>query len=705
MCAYIGKVVSMRIQSFGNFLIKKTQNSFSTNRYSQNPINFKGGIEKDTVELHSTSQEKADNIPAIYLKQKDETLKKFEQRFSSLQTALNNKELAALSQLENDKKVIMQIITDEDFLPQIEKHIQDYKKERFQTQSLLEINDTLNKPKMSRRAKEALLAEKIGENFPEYISQAQKDGYGSIDIIGVAKELVADGGLKNGEYDPVYIFDSRIVKTINEYEVKNSVQIPVSVRGAISNATYKSFHGSPVNLKEVVSDTLDAMTHGVFDNFRENRKIMSLEMQRREYLEHFEDDPVTACLYSPFVHPNDLHSELLATGVFKSLASSDELADALKSSGLIIPSQFDKPIYRIYDLRNMQNKKIFDLIDNEAYYATQKQTAKYYDIPEYYLKKLPLKRLSLDGIENLNGFCPSEFINREDSETKLLLEAESKKWERTRPERSPYRIGEEIPAKYLASLGFGNVAILRQMVETGQLSGRFVKVQTEDGPRLRTLVNTNDKRFQETLRKLRDDNKGVSSCKELAKELGITQRQLLSDIANGKIDIIPEYLFVFDNEAKYIDKRIEKNKAYIETTLFEQEAMRQLKQEQLAQKQKDVKQKKIQNMGGLNKFNSLRMSLVWHFCPNTRNVASNLAKKDGHLCALLVKEAEEEDSLTPKEQIKINSYRKEMWLRSGTEELKEGFRKAGEVLKQFKESGLSAIEDEEVRKILEDYQK
>ena len=97
------------------------------------------------------------------------------------------------------------------------------------------------------------------------------------------------------------------------------------------------------------------------------------------------------------------------------------------------------------------------------------------------------------------------------------------------------------------------------------------------------------------------------------------------------------------------------------------------------------------------------MSLVWHFCPKTRSIGSDLARKDGYLCSLLAKDSSEEESLTRKEQIKVDSYRKEMWLRSGTEELKEGFKQANEVLKQVKEGGLATVEDAEIRKIFENY--
>ena len=97
------------------------------------------------------------------------------------------------------------------------------------------------------------------------------------------------------------------------------------------------------------------------------------------------------------------------------------------------------------------------------------------------------------------------------------------------------------------------------------------------------------------------------------------------------------------------------------------------------------------------------MALVWHFCPKTKNIGSTLAIKDGYLCQLLKKESEDNESLTRREQLKVDSYRKEMWLIAGTDELKEGFRQANSILKQIKNGNIDSIEDEEIRKILKDY--
>ena len=80
--------------------------------------------------------------------------------------------------------------------------------------------------------------------------------------------------------------------------------------------------------------------------------------------------------------------------------------------------------------------------------------------------------------------------------------------------------------------------------------------------------------------------------------------------------------------------------------------------------------------------------------PNTKLIATQLAKQDGYLCKLLAKEDDPDETLTQKEQIKINSYRKEMWLQAGTEELNEAHKKVSAILKQYKQHGISAISEE-----------
>ena len=88
------------------------------------------------------------------------------------------------------------------------------------------------------------------------------------------------------------------------------------------------------------------------------------------------------------------------------------------------------------------------------------------------------------------------------------------------------------------------------------------------------------------------------------------------------------------------------------------------------------------------------MALVWEFMPNTKAIGSMLAKKDGYVSMLLAKEANPDETLTNLEEAKINSYRKEMWMLAGTDELKEAHKKAAKIMKTFKEDGLSGISEE-----------
>ena len=88
------------------------------------------------------------------------------------------------------------------------------------------------------------------------------------------------------------------------------------------------------------------------------------------------------------------------------------------------------------------------------------------------------------------------------------------------------------------------------------------------------------------------------------------------------------------------------------------------------------------------------MALVWEFMPDTKIIASQLAKGDGYLCKLLVKEDDPDENLTTREKAKVNSYRKEMWQQAGTEELKQAHKKASEIIKMYKEQGITAISAE-----------
>ncbi len=710
----------MNIQSFGNFLIKKTQNNFSINKYSQNPISFKSGLKADTVELYTTpTQVSSAELDTKYQQQKANTLKNFTEAIAKNTAKISDAE-AKVAELESKKSLAFQMIEDEDFLSQIEECLITYQEEKAQQSAFWDIDTLIRKQKITPERKEKRLTTIIKQNFPDYLEAAKSDETKPLDILELAKKVRKEQRQNIEDSNPRTTFDMGIDKAITAYSEKYSIQIDDVIKENISKALLDTAGKNHEEFKKSLAGKFDKQI-GTFkaEISSAKRDNESLEKAKENYLAHFKADPLSACYYSPFLSSSEKEKALLATGAFKVFSAYDfpsSLIWNLQSSGVIRPfegkvERYSYPRVSLYDLRDEQNKKVFELLDGKQdKLIYQSEAIKRFHVPKHVVEKMPLKKISFEYNDEYKGPQEAILIDTTDEESMQLLEIESQKWARTRTKRSKYAFEiehrcaeEEIPASYLATLGFGNVPTLRKLVETGALKGRIEEVPTEQGVKLRTMLDSSDERLKNVLTSLRAKNKGVASLKDLAKELGISQRRLLQDIADGKIDIIPEHMFVFDNEYKYIDKRTEKNKAYIETTLFEQEVLRRIEQEQAREQREAIKQRKIQSKDALSRFNSLRMSLVWHFCPKTRSIGSDLARKDGYLCSLLAKDSSEEESLTRKEQIKVDSYRKEMWIRSGTEELKEGFRQANEVLRQVKESGLSAIEDEEIRKIFENY--
>lgn len=632
----------MNIQKYAGNLALNNLDNFKINKYFNNPISFRGNSPKDTVELSlkQTSLPVSETSLSRLEKEKDEVISEID-----ADIAENNSSISKLEEQISRREEIIAMIEDNEFSSQLEEDLGTY------------LSDYSKKSKLN----------------------------------------------------------SSVDELISSYSRKHSVEIDSSVNDWIKSLLeFRYFSG---NLKQYLLMEYEYYEKKVTTTILKLReKNDFLENQKQNYLKQFETEPVSACYYDPYMSLQKKAKRLEATGLYKKIDScdfSDGIIEALCKGGIINPS-FVKVDSRkldgilLFDLRDEKNKKSIDYISNNAD-GLRTFTELRCGIPFSVFQNLPIKKLCFEYSKgHTNKQCI--IVNINDEQTVKCIEAESEKWKRTKPVRSKYYFQsdkpcseKEIPAAYLASLGFGNVTVLRKLVSSGMLKGRIELVETKDGTKYKTMIDSSDIRLCNVLRTLKSKNNTVISYKELAKELGITQKRLLTDIAEGKIDIIPEYMLAFDDEYKYIDKKLEKNKEYIETTLFEQEITKKLKQEQREQHREEVRQRKIQNKDALSKFNSLRMSLVWHFCPNTRSIGSQLAENDGYLCSLLAKEAEDEESLSRNEQIKVDSYRKEMWLRAGTDELKEGFIQASNVLKQVKENGLDSIEDEEVRKIFQEY--
>ncbi len=256
-----------------------------------------------------------------------------------------------------------------------------------------------------------------------------------------------------------------------------------------------------------------------------------------------------------------------------------------------------------------------------------------------------------------------------------------------------------VPVTYLSKLGYSSAKQLANLLKSGKLPGICEKVETPNGPKIRALVNIGPYFESEVkLNELRQQNKNIISSTELAKNLRIRKSDIDEALLNGELEIIKEYIFPNDSKKDLIDLSNPLNKDFVDRKTFENQLLEEIKAQRLA----ELKKQNIQRLRANSLTNSLRMRIVWELCPMTRLIASSEAQKDGYVCSLIAKETEDEE-LNEKEQIVLNSFRKKVWTKSGIEEFKQAQAKANEYLKTYKEQGIDAIDDKNIRRIISEF--
>ena len=195
--------------------------------------------------------------------------------------------------------------------------------------------------------------------------------------------------------------------------------------------------------------------------------------------------------------------------------------------------------------------------------------------------------------------------------------------------------------------------------------------------------------------------------KEFSKKYDIPVTEVEDAYFEGKIDFYPTALFPTDWGDQYIDIKSDRNVEFITQKLLEKEI-----ESQILKKQKK----------GLE---SARMKIAWYLSPNTRESAKKLAEGNNYLAYIIGKkdkieqqlqQAEEDtfkkpendeddeviERLTDKENAVLMSFYKRMWAQAGTEEFAESLKKASQIMQLYKTSRMDAIEDEEIKKIIQD---
>ncbi len=237
---------------------------------------------------------------------------------------------------------------------------------------------------------------------------------------------------------------------------------------------------------------------------------------------------------------------------------------------------------------------------------------------------------------------------------------------------------------------------IRHYLQNGELPGVYEKVQTPAGTKIRALVNIRPfVDSEEKLLDLRRKNDDILTTSDFAKKMQIKKMDVDEAILNGELEIIKEYIFSDDHDKVFLNLKDEKTKNFIDKILFQKKFLEELK----AQRIQEAKEKRKQG----NPYNSLRMEIVWHFSPKTRDIASAEAAKDRLASSLLVKEAQGEE-LTSKEEYALNSYRKRFWNIIGSEEFSNAQQKANEYIKIYKTQGIEAIDDPYVRSIIKNFE-
>ncbi len=238
-----------------------------------------------------------------------------------------------------------------------------------------------------------------------------------------------------------------------------------------------------------------------------------------------------------------------------------------------------------------------------------------------------------------------------------------------------------VPASYLSKLGFGSIKEIHEGINNGTIKGN---AQRQPDGKIKVTVDIASNETEQALKAMRSKNRSIATVEQLAKRLNIKPEEIENALIDDEMEIIPEFIFDLDYKETYIDLRKEKNAKWLDKILFEKQIEASIKKSK-------------------NRSNSIRMKLVWALCPYTRKVASEELHREMWVKSILDKKTEEgEEALSLKEQIQIKAYFKNMWLQAGVEEYNNALIKAKEILIQYKQGGIDAIEDPEIREILTD---
>lgn len=261
-------------------------------------------------------------------------------------------------------------------------------------------------------------------------------------------------------------------------------------------------------------------------------------------------------------------------------------------------------------------------------------------------------------------------------------------------QKSPYMDRDYLPAKYLANLGFGTEEELESQTKTKKLKGKIMPLRTPDGIKDELFIYCKNGAEGE-LKYLRNQNKDVMTIQEFASMLKLSETEIENAIIKGEVKVIPHYIYEDDKYNVLVNLKSTANSNFVDKKEFEQ---------QLVQKKR-------------NKNNSLRMRLAWLLSSETRRISDAIIARNEELVDIFdrrdklndylerkaqgrLQDGEMEPRLTKEDKIKIRAFYKAVWDKAGTDEFKASAKRASIAVKEYREGGINAVQDEEIRHLL-----
>ena len=403
------------------------------------------------------------------------------------------------------------------------------------------------------------------------------------------------------------------------------------------------------------------------------------------------------------------------------------------------------------------------------------------------LKKGELKPFGIKSIKSTFNINPSEYlydISDVETETKLeklshkkevrekgikkdsaVIKVDQYKYEcrakRVRAEGENSAL-TSYPASALEILGFGTkadfVAQCRLRTDSYRLVNYILNNDT---------YNISTPEMMDVVLSARRSNPAIYNLQDFLNKIGDAKKDVIQAIIDGRIKVIATspYRLTYYNDycinlfdennyecLKNIDserlqlilsereeafkKYRQDNEKYVEqfkssNITTKEQALKQTKLEfeaieaqRLEEKRAKEIEKKRQKEERIRNF-SLRNTIAWVLCPNTRQIKSELMNP--HIRELMTKSKELQEireellsreitieeaeirinnlNLTQQDKIDILAYHKSTWELAGTEEWSNALKEAKVFMKAYKEQGISGIENEDVRNRVIEWEK